>query len=47
MANAGIDHSNLPAQAGGERVLLLPEDPDGSARTLRKELARFLGPTSP
>ncbi|MGA7867989.1 MAG: coenzyme F420-0:L-glutamate ligase [Stellaceae bacterium] len=43
MANAGIDHSNLPAQAGGERVLLLPEDPDGSARALRKELAKVFG----
>ncbi len=43
MANAGIDHSNLPAQAGGERVLLLPEDPDGSARALRNELASVFG----
>ena len=42
MANAGIDHSNLPA-AGGERVLLLPEDPDGSARSLREHLARVFG----
>lgn len=42
MANAGIDHSNLPAQ-GGERVLLLPEDPDGSARVLRERLARAFG----
>jgi coenzyme F420-0:L-glutamate ligase / coenzyme F420-1:gamma-L-glutamate ligase len=39
MANAGIDHSNLPAQ-GGEPVLLLPEDPDGSARALREQLVR-------
>ena len=36
MANAGIDHSNLPMQAGAERVLLLPEDPDGSALALRE-----------
>jgi coenzyme F420-0:L-glutamate ligase/coenzyme F420-1:gamma-L-glutamate ligase len=43
MANAGIDHSNLPAQAGGESVLLLPEDPDGSALALRKELANSFG----
>ena len=43
MANAGIDHSNLPTQAGGERVLLLPEDPDGSALALRKELVGILG----
>src|SRR5262249_5079435 len=27
MANAGIDHSNLPAAGTGERVLLLPKDP--------------------
>jgi coenzyme F420-0:L-glutamate ligase/coenzyme F420-1:gamma-L-glutamate ligase len=42
MANAGIDHSNLPGQPtqGAERVLLLPEDPDGSARALREQLAR-------
>jgi coenzyme F420-0:L-glutamate ligase/coenzyme F420-1:gamma-L-glutamate ligase len=43
MANAGIDHSNLPTQAGGERVLLLPEDPDGSALALRKELVGIFG----
>jgi coenzyme F420-0:L-glutamate ligase / coenzyme F420-1:gamma-L-glutamate ligase len=43
MANAGIDHSNLPVQAGGERVLLLPEDPDGSARTLQKKLVEVFG----
>ena len=42
MANAGIDHSNLPAQ-GGERALLLPEDPDGSARALREQLVRVFG----
>jgi coenzyme F420-0:L-glutamate ligase/coenzyme F420-1:gamma-L-glutamate ligase len=43
MANAGIDHSNLPTPAGGERVLLLPEDPDGSALALRKELVGIFG----
>ena len=43
MANAGIDHSNLPTQAGGERVLLLPEDPDSSALALRKELVGIFG----
>jgi coenzyme F420-0:L-glutamate ligase/coenzyme F420-1:gamma-L-glutamate ligase len=43
MANAGIDHSNLPTQAGGERVLLLPQDPDGSALALRKELVSTFG----
>lgn len=43
MANAGIDHSNLPMQTGGERVLLLPEDPDGSALALRNELVGIFG----
>src|SRR5215471_670196 len=31
MANAGIDHSNVATEGSAERVLLLPEDPDGSA----------------
>jgi coenzyme F420-0:L-glutamate ligase/coenzyme F420-1:gamma-L-glutamate ligase len=43
MANAGIDHSNVPANKGAERVLLLPEDPDGSARALRDHLADAFG----
>jgi coenzyme F420-0:L-glutamate ligase/coenzyme F420-1:gamma-L-glutamate ligase len=43
MANAGIDHSNLPMQAGSERVLLLPEDPDGSAIALRERLVGVFG----
>src|SRR5260370_16828809 len=43
MANAGIDHSNLPTQAGGERVLLLPEDPDSSALALRERLVGVFG----
>ena len=36
MANAGIDQSNVPD--GDEAVLLLPKDPDASARKLRDEL---------
>jgi coenzyme F420-0:L-glutamate ligase/coenzyme F420-1:gamma-L-glutamate ligase len=43
MANAGIDHSNVAAQDGGERVLLLPVDPDGSAHTLRQRLMEVFG----
>ena len=35
-ANAGIDASNVP---GRETVTLLPEDPDASARRIRKEIA--------
>ena len=39
-ANAGVDASN----AGGEaRLVLLPEDPDGSARTLRARLRDLTG----
>lgn len=38
-ANAGIDASNVP----GERLLLLPEDPDRSARELRRELQLSCG----
>jgi coenzyme F420-0:L-glutamate ligase/coenzyme F420-1:gamma-L-glutamate ligase len=36
-ANAGIDASNVP---GDDSVVLLPEDPDASARRLRAEIAR-------
>ncbi|MEQ1773464.1 MAG: coenzyme F420-0:L-glutamate ligase [Burkholderiales bacterium] len=41
MANAGIDQSNVPG--GDEAVLLLPEDPDASARKLRDELRAATG----
>jgi coenzyme F420-0:L-glutamate ligase/coenzyme F420-1:gamma-L-glutamate ligase len=43
MANAGIDHSNVAAQDGAERVLLLPVDPDGSADSLRQRLMDVFG----
>ena len=43
MANAGIDHSNVPAAEGRELVLLLPVDPEGSARTLRAQLMERFG----
>ncbi len=43
MANAGIDHSNVCGGAGEEQVLLLPENPDGSARRLRSVLRRVTG----
>ena len=43
MANAGIDHSNVAAEDGAERVLLLPVDPDGSAKALRQHLLSALG----
>jgi len=39
MANAGIDASNLPpSPSGKERVLLLPESPDNSCRSLQATL---------
>jgi coenzyme F420-0:L-glutamate ligase/coenzyme F420-1:gamma-L-glutamate ligase len=41
-ANAGIDSSNLAEQG---TVALLPEDPDGSARRIRAELAAASGAT--
>jgi coenzyme F420-0:L-glutamate ligase/coenzyme F420-1:gamma-L-glutamate ligase len=43
MANAGIDHSNVAAADGDERVLLLPVDPDASAEALRHRLAEHFG----
>ncbi len=42
MANAGIDASNVGKADGEERVLLLPEDCDASAATLREGLRRRL-----
>jgi coenzyme F420-0:L-glutamate ligase / coenzyme F420-1:gamma-L-glutamate ligase len=41
MANAGIDQSNVPNAE--DAVLLLPADPDASARTLRRELHAATG----
>ena len=43
LANAGIDASNVDQDGPSERVLLLPEDPDGSCRRLREELRRRAG----
>jgi coenzyme F420-0:L-glutamate ligase / coenzyme F420-1:gamma-L-glutamate ligase len=43
MANAGIDHSNVPTSDGVERVLLLPRDPEGSAQALCDHLVRTFG----
>jgi coenzyme F420-0:L-glutamate ligase/coenzyme F420-1:gamma-L-glutamate ligase len=41
VANAGIDQSNLEGADG--RALLLPEDPDRSAETIRREVAAAIG----
>jgi coenzyme F420-0:L-glutamate ligase/coenzyme F420-1:gamma-L-glutamate ligase len=43
MANAGIDHSNIADSAGVERVLLLPEEPDKSAKRLRNAMRHETG----
>ena len=43
-ANAGVDHSNVSGEGeAGEWVLLLPEDPDASARRLRQGLESWSG----
>jgi coenzyme F420-0:L-glutamate ligase/coenzyme F420-1:gamma-L-glutamate ligase len=39
-ANAGIDASNVP---GSDRVAMLPEDPDASARRIRDEIREATG----
>ena len=41
-ANAGIDQSNVQHEAG-ECALLLPENPDGSAKRLREEIRHRAG----
>jgi len=43
MANAGVDQSNVAPADGRRRVLLLPENPDRSAKTLRRGLAALTG----
>ncbi len=45
MANAGVDHSNVPGEQGEERVLLLPEDADASSASLRTALGARFGVT--
>ncbi len=42
-ANAGIDRSNIPAEANGENVLLLPVEPDASAKALKQFVANTQG----
>jgi coenzyme F420-0:L-glutamate ligase / coenzyme F420-1:gamma-L-glutamate ligase len=43
MANAGVDQSNVAPVDGSHRVLLLPENPDRSAETLRRGLKAATG----
>ena len=43
MANAGVDQSNVGPADGASRALLLPENPDRSAESLRRGLAAATG----
>lgn len=43
LANAGIDRSNVAPEDEREQVLLLPEDPDGSAAEIRRRLSEKTG----
>jgi coenzyme F420-0:L-glutamate ligase / coenzyme F420-1:gamma-L-glutamate ligase len=43
LANAGVDHSNVPGGEQGERVLLLPRDSDASSAALRAALQDRFG----
>src|SRR5579872_2381435 len=43
LANAGVDQSNVDPKRGAKPVLLLPEDPDRSARLLHGGLRLRLG----
>jgi coenzyme F420-0:L-glutamate ligase / coenzyme F420-1:gamma-L-glutamate ligase len=43
MANAGVDQSNVGPADGSSRALLLPENPDRSAESLRNGLAAATG----
>ena len=43
MANAGVDQSNIAHPEGGERVLLLPANPDASCALLKARLDQVFG----
>jgi coenzyme F420-0:L-glutamate ligase/coenzyme F420-1:gamma-L-glutamate ligase len=42
-ANAGVDASNAAAEDGAETLIVLPRDPDASARALRARLRELTG----
>jgi len=42
-ANAGVDASNASAEEDGEKLIVLPRDPDASARGLRARLRELTG----
>jgi len=43
LANAGIDHSNVPSSGSCENVLLLPKNPNASASRLHRRISSTLG----
>jgi coenzyme F420-0:L-glutamate ligase/coenzyme F420-1:gamma-L-glutamate ligase len=43
MANAGVDQSNIQHPDGGERVLLLPENPDASCAMFKARIDEYFG----
>ena len=43
LANAGVDRSNVAEEPGRERVLLLPEDPDGTCEALKHAFDEHFG----
>lgn len=43
MANAGVDQSNIRHPDGGERVLLLPQNPDASCIRLKSRIEECFG----
>jgi len=43
MAGAGVDQSNVPGASAEERALLLPENPDASARRIQQDLFAACG----
>ncbi len=46
-ANAGVDASNASANGDGETLILLPADPDASARRIRARLRQLTGAAPP
>ena len=42
-ANAGVDASNVAVEDGTETLIVLPRDPDASARSLRARLRQLTG----
>ena len=47
LANAGIDRSNIAVDPDDPRVLLLPVDPDASAKAIKQSLATSHGADTP